>query len=253
MPGRDLLLVAHGSETWADAGAPVQAHAAALRESGLFGRVAVALLAGGPPPAEVLAACLGPRIDVVPFFMEAGWFTSVALPRALHLDAPALGGRDVRIAEPVGTHPALAAVIAARIAQLAPDTRRLLLIGHGSARRPGRRLALHDQAERLAHRFERVEIALLEEPPSVPDAVARVRGAPFAALGLFLGAGGHVREDLPGLLAAATSDGDLRDCGTIADEPGLRAIVLDRVALPPNRIGAAALEWPTGSPNTSNT
>ncbi|MBN8909615.1 MAG: hypothetical protein J0H99_24140, partial [Rhodospirillales bacterium] len=233
-----------------DAGAPVEAHAAALRATGLFGRVAVALLAGGPPPAEILASCPGPRVDVVPFFMEAGWFTAVAVPRALQLDGQVPPERSVRIVEPVGTHPALAAVIAARVARHAPEARRLLLIGHGSARRPGRRLALHDHADRLASLFERVEVALLEEPPFVPDALARLRGAPVATLGLFLGAGGHVREDVPALLAAAAADGALRDCGTIAEEPGLRSIVLDRVGLATDRVAGVPLEWPAGTPNT---
>ncbi|MBN8871866.1 MAG: hypothetical protein J0H67_03425 [Rhodospirillales bacterium] len=241
MRGRDLLLVAHGSDRWPEAGVPVETHAAALRQTGLFDRVAVALLAGGPPPATVLAGCVAPRVDVVPFFMEAGWFTTVAIPRALGCDGGAGTGRDIRISEPVGTHPALADLIVARVARLAPAARRLLLIGHGSARHPGRRLALHDHAERLASRFERVEVALLEEPPFVPDALAALRDAPVAVLGLFAGAGGHVREDLPALLATAAAAGaPLCDCGTIADEPGLRALILDRVGLPPPERAADA-------------
>lgn len=229
-----LLLVAHGSARYPDAGRTVLAHAAALRAEGLFGAVGVGLLNGAPEAAAALAALRADVVHVVPFFMEAGWFTQVAVPRALGLDAPH-PGRTLRMTAPVGTHPAMADVIEDRVRRVAatpPET--LLVVGHGSARAPGRVTALHGHVARLAQarRFARVEAAFLEEAPFAADAMARLRDVPLGVVGFFAGEGGHVRDDLPGLIATeqAAREAGLLDCGTIGDEPGIRRIILDLVA-----------------------
>ena len=92
-PGRveALLLIGHGSARYADAGRVLEAQAEALRETGRFAAVGVGFLAGTPTPAEDLAALSAPTIHIVPLFMEDGYFTRVALPRALGLTSPTAG------------------------------------------------------------------------------------------------------------------------------------------------------------------
>ena len=179
-----LLLIAHGSARYPDAGRAVLGHAAAIRDAGHFAAVAVGFLSGAPSVAEALAALPPGPVHVVPFFMEDGYFVRVAVPKAL-------AGRDnLLVCPPIGTHPGLTELIAARIerrhlpswsgltrptqAMRAPTE--IVLIGHGSARAPGRRLALHDHAERLGAR-----VALLEEPPLIADVLAAVSGPTDAA------------------------------------------------------------------------
>ena len=276
-PGRveALLLIGHGSARYADAGRVLEAQAEALRATGRFAEVGVGFLAGTPTPAEALAALSAPRIHIVPFFMEDGYFTRVALPRALGLtlptagDPPAVGGPPPsplmgRAGEgglaaptedhpspgasdaagsgphliphpPIGIHPDFPALLAARI-RTAPPTQAILLLAHGSARAPGRFMAAHRHAAALRAAFPIVENAFLEEPPFVPDALARIGDRPTAVLGLFVNHGTHARDDMPALLQAARADRGtpLLDLGIIGDDPGLCALILDLVGRPPD-------------------
>lgn len=233
-----LLLVAHGSARHSDAARELHAHAAALREAGIFAQVGVGLLNGEPAAADALAELRAPVVHVVPFFMEAGWFTRVAVPRALglHGSVTQRGDQSLRYTAPIGTHAGMAMLIGQRVRRIAPDVPALLVVGHGSARAPGRVTALHGHVARLAAGggFAIVEPAFLEEPPFVADAMARLRGAKLAVIGLFAGEGGHVRDDLPGLIAGErarrASHVPLLDCGTVAAEPGIRRIILEQVA-----------------------
>jgi sirohydrochlorin cobaltochelatase len=272
-----LLLIGHGSARYADAGRVLEAQADALRATGRFAEVGVGFLAGAPTPAEALAALSTPTIHVVPFFMEDGYFTRVALPRALGLNSPAVGDRQAvdsrsgvdeppgvngptlpppplrgRAGEgglaapakpclishpPIGIHPDFPALLAARIrSAITEPVQAILLLAHGSARAPGRLMAAHRHAAALRAEFPIVENAFLEEPPFVPDALARIGDRPTAVLGLFVNHGTHARDDMPALLQAARAGRatPLLDLGIIGDDPGIRALILDLVDRPPD-------------------
>ena len=219
LPNDAVLLIAHGSTRYPDAGRTVLTHAETIRARGHFAKVAVGFLNGAPLAAEALAA-LGERtIHVVPFFMEDGYFTRVAVPNALK------GGSNLRFYSAVGTHPGMARLIESRLIDHAPSD--VILVGHGSAKSPGRRMALHDHAEKLGAR-----VAFLEEPPFLADALADAKGPAIAIIGVFAGEGGHVRDDLPTLIAAgrALRGDQLIDLGTVGDDPGIADLILDTVA-----------------------
>ena len=213
-----LLLIAHGSARYPDAGRAVLAHAASIRALGLFAGVAVGFLSGSPSAMEALESLGQRRVHVVPFFMEDGYFTRVAVPEAL------AGATGPRFYPAIGTHPGMVGLIQVRLAHHAPSD--IILIGHGSAKSPGRRMALHDHAERLGAR-----VAFLEEPPFLPDALAMAKGPGVAVLGLFAGEGGHVRDDLPALIEAgrARFGEGLIDLGSIGDDAGIVDLILDRI------------------------
>jgi sirohydrochlorin ferrochelatase len=224
------LLIAHGSARYPDAGRTVQAHAATLRHQGHFAEVAVGFLNGTPTVAEAMATLGSRPVQVVPFFMEDGYFARVAVPQAL-----AGVGRPI-VLPPIGTHPGLAEVISDRVertlADKIPDE--IVLIGHGSSRAPGRRMALHGHAERLRRRFPTVRIAFLEEAPFVAEVLAALpTGRPVAIVGVFAGEGGHVRDDLPALIAAGRTrlGEDLIELGSVGDDEGMAALILDHVVL----------------------
>jgi sirohydrochlorin cobaltochelatase len=240
-----LLLISHGSARYADAGRALQAHAAVLRNCRLFAEVGVGFLAGAPSISDALASLSTPTVHVVPFFMEDGYFTRVAVPSAL---APA-GGQQIRYHPAVGTHSTIPGLIERcgleRCAALglAPERLRLLLVGHGSSRAPGRITALHGHVTTLtqASRFADAHIAFLEEAPLVATALARLRPDPVGVLGFFAGEGGHVRDDPPALIAAertaraaAGAAGDhaveVFDFGTVAGSPDMPGIIMDLVA-----------------------
>jgi sirohydrochlorin cobaltochelatase len=233
-----LLLVAHGTHRYTDAGRALHAHAAALRAERRFAEVAVGFLNGSPSLAEALASLAASVVHVVPFFMEQGWFVREAVPRALG------HGQGHRLLHhpPIGTHPGLPELAADRVRRAAgADATRfaVLLVGHGSARSPGQPMALHRHADALAAatKFAGVRAAFLEESPHVADALRDWRTLPVAVLGFFAGDGGHVREDLPALLAAeraqrGVNDTPVLDLGAIGDDPAMPRIILEHAAIP---------------------
>jgi len=230
--------VAHGTQRYPDAGRSLYAHAATLRAEGSFAEVAVGFLNGSPAPGAALASLAASVVHVVPFFMEQGWFVREAVPRALR-DVP---DRRLHYHPPVGTHPGLPALAAARVQRATGGDAAhfaVLLVGHGSARSPGRPMALHRHAAALAamEQFAQVRAAFLEEPPLVADALRDWRAMPVAVCAFFAGDGGHVREDLPALLAAeraqrGVNDTPVLDLGAIGDDPAMPRIILEQAAIP---------------------
>jgi sirohydrochlorin cobaltochelatase len=228
-----LLLVAHGSGRYADSARVLLGHAAVLRESGRFVAVEVGLLNGAPSVAEALGRIAAPVVRVVPFFMEAGYFVRVAVPGALGGDA------RVVMCAPVGTHDGLAAVAEGQALRacaglgVAADRAAVVVVGHGSARAPGRAAALSRCAGLVAAcgRFGRVAVACLEEAPLLGDVLAGLRGwAAVAVVGFFAGEGTHVLDDVPGAVAAevAVRGGGVVFAGCVTDDPGVVEIIAER-------------------------
>ena len=232
--GDALLLIGHGAPRFMDAGRILEANAETLRRGGHFHEVAIGWLSGTPSALDALASLSARLVHVVPFFMEDGWFVREGIPAALRVS-----DRALRLHPPVGIHPDMAVLAAARIERLCGPSPGLsiLLAGHGSARSPGRRMALHRHAEWLAGtgRYARACAAFLEEPPFVADVLAEWRADPVAVLGFFSGEGGHVRDDLGRMMRTeraqrGVSGAALIDLGLIADDPGMPEIILQQVA-----------------------
>jgi sirohydrochlorin cobaltochelatase len=238
-----LLLIAHGSTRYPDAAAAHLRHADALRAAGSFHEVEVGLLNGAPSVAEALGRISAASVRVVPFFMESGYFTRVAIPLALGL-AEADAHPRFHLCPPIGLHDAMAGLIQRQgltgCAALNLESRAVavLVVGHGSASAPGRALALHEHAARAGWNglFAGVEAVCLEEAPFVADALRALRHHPVVVIGFFAGDGGHVRDDLPALIAAEQAargaEGlPVRLQGTVMDNPEVAQIILDQAAL----------------------
>jgi sirohydrochlorin cobaltochelatase len=231
-----LLLIAHGSARYADAARVLHRHAASLRAEGIFRHVEVGLLNGSPSVAEAMAWMDGAAARVVPFFMEAGYFTREAIPRAV--------GPGPHICPPIGLHDGMAGLIErqalAACGTLGVPSRSaaVLVVGHGSASAPGGALALHRHTARVGWTtlFARVELACLEEAPFVAEALQGLRNHPVVVIGFFAGDGGHVRDDVPALVAAEQAirgAGGLPvvSHGSVTDDPAVTRIILDQAAL----------------------
>ncbi len=86
--------------------------------------------------------------------------------------------------------------------------------------------------------FARVETACLEEAPFVAEALRGLRTHPTVMIGCFANQGGHVRDDMPALIAAEQAarrhtnpgvDGfAVRFDGSIADDPAMIQIIMDQ-------------------------
>jgi sirohydrochlorin ferrochelatase len=176
---------------------------------------------------------------VVPFFMEDGYFTRVAVPEAL-------GNYPASMCPPVGVHDGMAGLIErhalAACGSLGSPSRvaAVVVVGHGSASSSGRALALHRHVSRVAatELFARVEAACLEEAPFVADVLHGLRAHPVAVIGFFANHGGHVLDDLPALIAAeqaarrhahvGEAAPEVRFHGSVADDPMMVQIIIDQ-------------------------
>lgn len=236
-----LLLIGHGSARYPDAGRAMLRHAETLRASGGFAQVEAGLLNGTPTVQQALVRIDAPGIRVVPFFMEDGYFTRVAVPKAIASDMD-----RVTICLPVGVHDGIAGIIehqalaACRDIGMPTRSAAIVIIGHGSASAPGRALALHRHAARVAatELFGRSEAACLEEAPFVADTLASLRAHPVVVIGFFANAGGHMRDDVPALIrqeqvVRGASGLLVRFHGSVADDPAMIQIILDQAKQDP--------------------
>ena len=235
-----LLLIGHGSNGTQDAARPLLAHAEVIRASGRFAEVAVGMLRGEPTVEAAFAALTAPVVHVVPYFLEDGFFTRIAIP---DLILPRAGERMVRSCQPVGLHPGMSELIGARLIRhcemfgTAPKSLAVLVVGHGSQRNPGRARALRQHAERVdaTRRFGVVRVAHLEETPMVLEALAGIRGYVVAVIGYLANAGQHATKDLPGQIAIerglrGANWPPVHDLGSIGTDEALPRFLMDQVS-----------------------
>jgi sirohydrochlorin cobaltochelatase len=254
-----LLLIGHGSTRYPEAGNILRRQVDLLRANKLFAHIGMGLLNGSPSVSDALSAVRSPTIRVVPFFMEDGYFNRVAIPRAIVAAMPENGAVEISwdpaatapaeradrqrilLRPPIGTHDGMAGIIEhqalAGCAHLDVPSRgaAVLVVGHGSSSAPGRVLALHQHAARVASTglFARVEAACLEEAPFVADALGMLRAHVVVVIGFFANLGGHVRDDVPALIAAeraarGATGRTMLFHRSVTDDPAMTQIILDQ-------------------------
>ncbi len=199
------------------------------------------MLLHGNPPHAVLADLRDRPVYVVPALMCAGRHTLQELPRVLGLcgEIEAAALPTLRICPPLGLHPALVRLVAARACEAlarngwASGQASVLLVAHGSRTSVASRRAAELQAARLRSQgtFKAVSTAFLEEKPYLPDALASLPG-PLVVVGLFAAPGIHADQDVTRMLAESRrTDVDyLGAIGADADIPDVIVEILD--ALP---------------------
>ena len=235
-----LLLVGHGSTRLPDAARPLQDHAEVIRRSQHFSEVKVGMLLGEPNLAAVVATLSTSIVHVVPFFLDDGYFTRIAIPDLL---LPlASEQRVIRFCQPVGSHDGIAGLLEARLLRhcemfgIDPKFLSVLLAGHGSAQNPGRARLLKHHATTLQTlgRFGWVRIAYLEEAPFVTKAMANARGHVVAVIGYLANEGMHATRDLPVLIAEervqrGTHWPPVHDLGSIGADEAMPRLIMDQV------------------------
>jgi sirohydrochlorin cobaltochelatase len=234
-----LLLIGHGSPRYPDAADAMRRLAATLGEGGDFAQVEAAVLNGSPSVAEAQARIAAPVVRVVPFFMEQGYFSQVAVLLAVQ------AGTRIVLCPPIGVHDGMAGIIERRALRACadlgflPHETAVVVVGHGSASAPGRNLALHRHTARVASTtlFARVEAACLEEAPFVADTLASLRGHKVVVIGFFANHGGHVRDDVPALIATDRQDREragrergVQFVGCVVEDAAMAAIIMDQAS-----------------------
>ncbi|GIW19533.1 MAG: hypothetical protein KatS3mg064_2690 [Tepidiforma sp.] len=112
-PDDALVVLGHGTRRDSESEKNVYAMAGLVAQRGCFAECGVAFIDQEPGMLTMLDRFRAPRLFVVPLFIAEGWHVGETIPADLALDGPETrrGGRVVHYTPPVGTHPALAAVV----------------------------------------------------------------------------------------------------------------------------------------------
>jgi hydroxymethylbilane synthase len=205
-----LILAAHGSRGDASVLAQVRALAERLAVCGEFVKVSAAFHHGSPLFTDALSATIAPRVVVVPVMAAAGWYTEVVLPRELQR-SPRFAAADVRIAPPLGVHPALPSLVEARakelLAQFELDPARttLIVVGHGTPKHDRSSASTYAVVDHLRRSSVcgAVLAAFLDEAPGVVETAAMAGDGDLLVIPFLISNGPHAVRDIPAALGAS--------------------------------------------------
>ena len=116
-PGRRaLVLLGHGTDLNKNSGGVIYLNAERTRERDLYDLVEVGFLDQEPEIGEVVENVEAKNIVLIPVFIAEGWHTHETIPEDLSLTGEVTVREDKTIyyGAPVGTHPSMAGLIAAR-------------------------------------------------------------------------------------------------------------------------------------------
>ena len=219
-PPPAVILVGHGSDTVPEALQPLMSVAEQVAALGKFSEVRAVFMRGQPaacPPETLVAA---KTIIVVPMFMGRGHYTDVLVPRALGLNADGRAeraGRIILTTPPVGTHPAMPDLVAARAAEAATQAglhladSTVYLVAHGSTRPGGSGETAKAilSGVRGTRACPRVQLGFLEQEPLAQHWRTTVPTGPLVVVPLLAAPGAHASRDIPALFGFAPHGPDV--------------------------------------------
>jgi sirohydrochlorin cobaltochelatase len=227
-----IVLAAHGAGDGSPANESLRLLAREV-SSRTGERVLAAFHLGEPSFAGVLDLLDAPRVLVIPVMTGHGWSADAVLPREL------AGNRryprvELRIAEPVGCHPGIAAIILDRAAAalaragLAAAETGVVVAAHGTSKMPVSRASAEAAAAslRASGRFAGVRTAFLDDAPGVEETVAAMERPAVLVIPFFIGGGKHAGTDIP-----ERAEAGLRRAGPAA--AGRRLVIDEAVGADP--------------------
>jgi sirohydrochlorin cobaltochelatase len=118
-----LVLLGHGTDLDRKSSGVIYLNAGRIRERGVYDLVEVAFLDQDPEVGEVVSSVEAENVVLIPVFVAEGWHTRETIPADLGLtgEVTRRPNRTIFYGEPVGTHPSMAALIAARARELEPE------------------------------------------------------------------------------------------------------------------------------------
>ncbi len=111
-----LVLLGHGTDLNKNSGGVIYLNAGRIRERGLYDAVEVGFLDQEPEIGSVVGGIEAENVILIPVFIAEGWHTRETIPGDLGLAGEVTVREDKTVfyGAPVGTHPSMASLIAAR-------------------------------------------------------------------------------------------------------------------------------------------
>jgi sirohydrochlorin cobaltochelatase len=111
-----LVLLGHGTDLNKNSGGVIYLNAGRIRERGLYDAVEVGFLDQEPEIGSVVGGIEAENVILIPVFIAEGWHTRETIPGDLGLAGEVTVREDKTVfyGAPIGTHPSMASLIAAR-------------------------------------------------------------------------------------------------------------------------------------------
>ena len=121
---RALVLLGHGTDLNKNSGGVIYLNADRIRERNLYDLVEVGFLDQNPEIGEVVENVEAANVVLIPVFIAEGWHTRETIPEDLGLtgEVTTRGDKTIFYGAPVGTHPSMASLIAARARETERET-----------------------------------------------------------------------------------------------------------------------------------
>ena len=118
-----LVLLGHGTDLNKNSGGVIYLNAGRIRERGLYDLVEVGFLDQEPEIGAVVEEVEAEHEILIPVFIAEGWHTRETIPEDLGLtgEVTVRGDNAIFYGAPVGTHPSMANLIAARARETARE------------------------------------------------------------------------------------------------------------------------------------
>jgi sirohydrochlorin cobaltochelatase len=120
-----LVLLGHGTDLNKNSGGVIYLNAGRIRERKIYDLVEVGFLDQEPEIAGVVESVAARNVILIPVFIAEGWHTRETIPEDLGLNGEVTVREDKTIfyGAPVGTHPSMSNLIAARARETAGEER----------------------------------------------------------------------------------------------------------------------------------
>ena len=229
-----LLLLGHGSHLNPLSSAPVHEQVARLRATGRYRSVEAAFWKEEPSFARALDRYDEGEVVALPMFVSGGFFTEEVIPAEMELAGRVTrrGPLTVRLADPVGAHPAIADLLVQRaLEQGAGADTAVAVLGHGTPRNPNSAKNVYAQAERVRNtgRFADVGVVFLEQAPDLSQLPGLFAAPEVVVVPLFIADGWHVDESIPEALDLSVGSEAgrpiIRYTAAVGTHPGMSAVV----------------------------
>jgi sirohydrochlorin cobaltochelatase len=111
-----LVLLGHGTDLNKNSGGVIYLNAGRIRERGIYDLVEVGFLDQAPEIGGVVDGVEAENVILIPLFISEGWHTRETIPEDLGLmgEVTLRDDKTIFYGAPVGTHPSMANLIAAR-------------------------------------------------------------------------------------------------------------------------------------------
>jgi sirohydrochlorin cobaltochelatase len=118
-----LVLLGHGTDLNKNSGGVIYLNAGRIRERKVFDLVEVGFLDQDPEIGAVVESVAARNVILIPVFIAEGWHTRETIPEDLGLtgEVTVRGDKTIFYGAPVGTHPSMANLIAARARETVRD------------------------------------------------------------------------------------------------------------------------------------